>query len=282
MQNIRHSIDLHCHSTASDGELTPEELLARAEQCGITTLALTDHDNDAGSRRLQVLSQGLEIRIIPAVEFSCVWRHANLHVLAYGPAWQQTAVEPLIQLQKDRRLQRAHMIAQRLERVCRLAPGLLDRLMIGMEVDGVPTRPHFAARLVAEGVTQTIDEAFQRFLGAGKIGDVKICWPTLEELTGALKQAGALLSLAHPMHYKMTATRLRSLLDEFSALGGDAVELAVPGMDSGHFGWLVQEARRRALAQSFGSDFHGNSMPWRQLGCFPKPAEGLASITERW
>jgi predicted metal-dependent phosphoesterase TrpH len=277
MLSIRHDIDLHCHSTASDGMLSPAELIARAQEAGIRTLALTDHDTLAGSESLAQVPEGM--RVIPGVELSCAWRGVNLHILAYGPSWKKGAIDSLLQCQKARRFQRAEIIARRLGKALSIE-NLLQKVLLVADQADVPGRPHFAKCLLDEGVVTGFDDAFNRFLGAGKTGDVRTCWPTLEELMTCLLGAEAVVSLAHPMHYKQTATRLRTLLDEFVALGGHCIEISVPGMDSGHFGWLTEAAKGRGLGQSFGSDYHGGGMPWRQLGMYPKLAEGLPALTE--
>lgn len=278
MHSVNQSVDLHCHSTASDGELTPEQLLEKACDAGIDLLSITDHDTLQGARAL--LSRGFDrdITLVPGVEFSCRWRRQNLHVLAYAFAWEDEGISAFLAVQWQRRLDRARVIAERLERRLKLQD--LYEKVVRRTDGGVPGRPHFAALLREEGVVASFAEAFDRYLGAGKIGDVNICWPDMSELMDVIRQAGALASLAHPTHYRMTATRLGELMDEFASLGGVGVEIAVPGIDSGHFGWLAEAARRRSLCQSFGSDYHGSRQPWRRLGTYPQPVRDLPSITD--
>ncbi len=252
-------------------------LFERARRNGVTLLAVTDHDTLSGSASLPLGEPGP--RLIPGVEFSCAWRGVNVHVLAYGPSWDPGRMLDLLQQQKVRRQQRAQIIAERLGRVVRVER-LAEKVAHEARLAEVPGRPHFAQCLLKEGVVGSLEEAFSHYLGAGKIGDVKTCWPSLEELMALLVAARAVISLAHPMHYHLTASRLRQLLDEFGGLGGQCIEIAVPGIDSGHFGWLAAAARSRRLGQSFGSDYHGGDNPWRQPGLYPKPVDDLPSILQ--
>lgn len=293
MLNVKHTIDLHCHTTASDGKLTPSDVIALARQEGLQILAITDHDTLAGVDSLSDGASGEINRVrtlgdaestqalclIQGIELSCSWRGVNIHVLAYARQWQGQGMRELSAKQKARRWQRAEIIAKRLEKVLK-TEDLFERVRALAPDADVPGRPHFAACLLNEGRVDSMDDAFDRYLGAGKIGDVKMCWPTLEELVTEARSAGATLSLAHPMHYKLTATKLRELLDAFHQQGGQCIEIAVPGIDSGHYGWLVNEARKRGLGQSFGSDYHGWGNVHRNLGRYPKLAEGVPLVLD--
>lgn len=278
MQLTAHKADFHCHSNASDGELTPEALMMLARERNIETLSLTDHDTLAGAARVRkALPEGL--RLIPGVELSCQWRKVNIHVLAYDFDWEDASMKALLSAQQSRRQERAARIAEKLEKKLRIQGVLADvRQRIG---DGVPGRPHFAAVLVERGVVASEPAAFDQYLGSGKIGDVSICWPTLEELMAALQSTRSFVVIAHPVHYRMTATKLREFMDDFQGLGGEGIEIAVPGINSGHYGWLTEEARKRQLVQSFGSDYHGGRQFGRALGAYPAPVAGLPSIMER-
>ncbi|MBK8973056.1 MAG: PHP domain-containing protein [Hahellaceae bacterium] len=289
MLSVKHTIDLHCHTTASDGKLTPSDLIALALREGLQILAITDHDTLAGAEAVVSGSAGgysastsepfSALTLIQGVELSCSWRGVNVHVLAYAREWGGGGMQLLIGRQRERRWQRAEIISRRLEKALG-TDNLFDRVRAVAPDADVPGRPHFAACLLGEGRVESMDDAFDRYLGAGKIGDVKMCWPSLDELIGEARSAGAILSLAHPMHYKLTATKLRELLDAFHQQGGHCIEIAVPGIDSGHYGWLVNEARRRTMGQSFGSDYHGWGNIHRNLGRYPKVAEGIPSILE--
>ncbi|MBU6954350.1 PHP domain-containing protein [Hahella sp. HN01] len=280
MQIVNHDFDLHCHTTASDGSRSPAELLELAVSRGLTTLAITDHDTVEGMRSLMdaSLDKALGIRLIAGTEFSCLWQGMTIHMLAFDFDLEGSEVAALLEKQKTRRLDRARVIADKLERKLKIAD-LYARAETFAE-SGVPARPHFAQALLEMEAVESIDVAFKKYLGAGKIGDVKLYWPDLEEVLTAVKRSKGYSSLAHPFKYKMTATKLRRLMAEIKACGGDAVEVSVPDINSGEFGWIQQEAGKLGLAQSAGSDYHGAMMPWRQLGRFPKMAQSLPSLID--
>ncbi|OZG71310.1 hypothetical protein BTA51_21980 [Hahella sp. CCB-MM4] len=278
MQSIRHEFDFHCHSTASDGTLTPEEMLELAVQSGLKQWALTDHDTIGGYQQLVEggIPEGLEL--IPGVELSCDWNGVTLHVLLLGFDPDNNDLKNFLEKQSQRRVDRAHKIAEKFEKKFKVDNIYKEACDISGSL--LPARPHFAQLMVQGGYVDTQAEAFNKHLGAGKWGDVKLFWPTLAELMQAVKSSGGATVIAHPFHYKMTASKLRRLLDDFQELGGQGVEVAVPNTNSGQFGWMSDELRKRMLYQSGGSDFHGRITPWARLGKFPSLIKDVPNIRE--
>ncbi|MEE3170206.1 MAG: PHP domain-containing protein, partial [Pseudomonadota bacterium] len=163
-------IDLHCHSTASDGALSPAALVARAAEKGVTHLALTDHDTISGLSEAATAARAHDIQLIPGTELSCLWKSRTIHIvgLDFDPA--NPGLLAALEQQNDNRWARARMIASRLEKLA--VPDLLDRATVRAGGD-VPGRPHFAEVLVEQGVVRNAAQAFKRYLGTGKAGDVK-------------------------------------------------------------------------------------------------------------
>lgn len=274
-QDQKPCIDLHCHSKASDGALTPAEVVARAAENGVTHLALTDHDTIAGLPEARAAAAEHGITLINGIELSCVWRSHTIHVIGLDFDETDDAFLAALARQHDNRWQRAGLIAEKLSRL--KVDGLLEK---ATEQAGgnVPGRPHFAQVLVDEGVVPKIVHAFKRHLGAGKPGDVKACWPELEEVVSWIARAGGIAVLAHPRKYRLTATRLRDLTADFCRAGGRGIEVSVSGQSSGDLGFVAELARREQLLASQGSDFHFPGAPWCELGKIIKMPEGLEPV----
>ena len=274
-QDPKPCIDLHCHSTASDGALTPEDLVARASEQGVSHLALTDHDTIAGLAQARARGQELGLSLISGVELSCVWRSHTIHVVGLDFDEADPAFLKALARQNDNRWQRARLIADKLARL--KVDGLLEKAT-ALAGGDVPGRPHFAQALVDAEVVPKIAHAFKRYLGSGKPGDVKACWPELSEVVQWITDAGGIAVLAHPRKYRLTATRLRELTADFRRAGGRAIEVSVSGQSSGDLGFVAELARREQLLASQGSDFHFPGAPWCELGRIMKMPEGLEPV----
>lgn len=272
-------VDLHCHSTASDGILSPAQLVSRAKSRGVTLLALTDHDTVAGVAEARETGDQLGVSVLPGIEFSSRWGRRQVHIIGLDVDPASTVLRDAIALRDRLRDERAALIAARLEK--RGFPGALEgaRSLAG----GVLGRPHFARWLVAEGYVEDVPQAFKRYLGAGKVGDVTVDWPQLADTIAEIRAAGGVAVLAHPLKYGLTRTQLRRLLSEFQGAGGGAVELLCGRQNP------VQTRELRQLLDSLvrdggeplhcslGSDFHQPDQPWRELGCVRLP-EGVEPV----
>jgi predicted metal-dependent phosphoesterase TrpH len=121
-------------------------------------------------------------------------------------------------------------------------------------------------------------QAFKRYLGAGKPGDVRAFWPDLTEVVQWITDAGGIAVLAHPRKYKLTATKLRNLVHDFIRAGGRSIEVSTSGQSSGDLGFLAELCRRQELLASQGSDFHFPGAPWCELGHIMKMPDGLEPV----
>ncbi len=268
-------IDLHCHSTASDGALAPADLVARAAEKGVTHLALTDHDTLNGLVAAKKAAQESRITLVSGIELSCLWKGRTIHVVGLDFDQDDPAFKARVDQQTANRRARAAMIAERLHRL--RVPDLLERATEKAGGD-VPGRPHFAEALIEAGVVRNAAQAFKRYLGAGKAGDVRAYWPELPEVVQWITEAGGIAVLAHPRKYKLTATKLQELTAEFCRAGGKGIEVSTSGQSSGDLGFLAELCRRNGMWASQGSDFHFPGAPWCELGNIMKMPDGLEPV----
>lgn len=252
-------IDLHSHSDISDGQLAPADLVARAAAGGVATLALTDHDSVDGLAAAQAAASAHALRLIPGVEISVAWAGHSVHVLGLGIDPDSPDLNAgLLRLQAAR-ARRAEAIHAR-----------LAKARVPVDTGTVPlarlTRTHFARALVAAGHAPGAREAFQRYLGPGRPGHVRGDWAELPEAVGWIRAAGGVAVLAHPLRYKLTATKRRTLLSEFVAAGGRGLEVVWGNASRDEIATAAELARQHGLLASVGSDFHGPEQHWLQLG----------------
>jgi predicted metal-dependent phosphoesterase TrpH len=261
------AFDLHTHSNCSDGSLPPGELVQRAAAAGVLVLALTDHDTIAGIEEAQGAAGRAGIELVPGVEISASWRSQAIHVLGL---WIDPASMPLqlmLASQSDRRRIRMRKICARLAKLG--LPG--GALLAAVEANpGVPTRSHLAAALVAGGHVSRTDDAFRKYLGAGKAAHFAAEWPALAEVVGWIRAAGGIASLAHPIRYALSAGARRQLLADFAAAGGGALEVVTGGNGAQHSEACAALAVKFGLMGSIGSDFHNPQLAWNPLGRLAK------------
>lgn len=277
------NVDLHCHSTASDGSLTPTELVARAYEHGVRTMALTDHDTLEGQLEAREAMHARGMQWISGIELSCTWSGATIHVLGYGfPLDAPPLLEAVESLHRGRWL-RAEEISRRL--AAKGMPGALEGARAIQQALGdsgnAPARPHFADFLIAAGHVKDRAEAFRKWLGAGKLGDVKLHWPTLDDTVETLRKSGAWVSLAHPMHYELTRSKRRRLIADYIQAGGQALEVVNGMQPAEQVGTLSILTREFGLLASAGSDFHGPGT-WSEIGVYRPLPEDLPPLWRRF
>lgn len=222
-------------------------------------LALTDHDTVAGLDDARSAAQG-KLTFINGIELSSRWRKIGVHIV--GLDFDPEKLAHAVAQQQDARRARAATIARRLERkgFTDVLPGVL-RVADGAE----PGRVHFAQYLVQQGAVKTEAEAFRKWLGNGKLGDVKAVWPELDTIVQWILAAGGIAVLAHPHQYNLTHTRLRELVEDFKAAGGQAMEIAGHSINPNQRQNLIRLCESYALWGSRGSDFH-RPTDWCELG----------------
>lgn len=256
-------IDLHSHSTASDGRLTPSDLIARAAAFGVTILALTDHDTIDGLTAARRATAEHDLAFVNGVEISVSWQRRTLHIvgLAFDPE-ADTLKAGLAGLQHTR-YERARLIGERLRRVG-LENGL-DRA-VALAGTGQLTRPHFARLLVEDGLCRDTNDAFKRYLRPGKPGYAAIEWTSLEASIRWIREAGGIAVLAHPFGYGFSGAWRRRAIAAFATAGGQALEICTGRSNPDQESQAAHDAREHGLYGSLGSDFHGPEQFWLALG----------------
>jgi hypothetical protein len=270
--------DLHTHSTASDGSLAPQELLSRAAANGVTCLSVTDHDTvDAYANLDDSSCPG--VTVVPGIELSTNWAGRNIHVVGLNIDPSNSDLVNGIRKQKLARLQRAEKIAARLEKKGMDNPlEEVTKLANGANIG----RPHFARYLVDKGIVTDFRQAFQKYLGNGKAGDVRQFWSPMEDIIEWILAAGGTAVLAHPAHYKLTNTRLRLLAEDFISAGGQALEI-VSGIQTKQLtAKLTRLCDDLQLMASCGSDFHTPGNSWSEVGKFTRLPANCRPVWENW
>lgn len=271
-------IDLHTHSRCSDGTLSPTELVELAAKREVQVLALTDHDTVAGCAEAAAACQRHGIRFVPGVELTCEWRGREIHVLGLGIRPDNADLANTCGDVARRRVLRLEAIGERLTRHGLDGAGLVRDVL---QECAAPTRMHLARQIVRREITADVSAAFDRWLGRGRPGAVRIEWPSVEATVGGIVAAAGVAVLAHAHRYALSAGALRELCAQFRALGGAGMEVSLAGIGPGDFDRLASLARRHALAGSVGSDFHEPGFPWRPLGRFAKLPDGVTPLLEQ-
>lgn len=271
--------DLHSHSNASDGILRPAELVSRAKTQGVSHLALTDHDTLSGLDEAEESARRNDIQFIPGIELSTQWKDQGVHIVGLNVDRNDTVLRKAVDRQYEIRQARAQVIAERLadEGIPNTLQGAQS--FANGEVVG---RPHFAQHLIAEGVVKDMSEAFRSYLGTGKAGDVPNVWLDLEAVTEAISHGGGVAVLAHPTKYKLTRHKLVSLVADFKACGGQAIEVISGDQKINDTYKMKLIAKQLGMHASCGSDFHSPDQNWQELGvCGLLPAD-CSPVWQLW
>ncbi len=255
-------VDLHTHTNASDGTLSPQELVREARAANVGMLAITDHDTLAGYQQVSSLVTGT-LQLIPGIELSAQWHKTGVHVVGLNIDPDSDSLRQIIATQQQARRARATIIAERLAK--RGLGDLLAQADQAAELGNIG-RPHFAHALVTNGVVRTFSEAFNKYLGNGKIGDVPANWLSLATIVQGIKDAGGVAVLAHPDKYAVTQSKLMRLIDDFKAAGGQALEVISGRQTMSRTRELGALCSHKGLRASCGSDFHKPGQSWADLG----------------
>ncbi len=269
--------DLHTHTDCSDGSLSPEELAAYARECGVDVLAITDHDTVAAFERLEAEGEQTP-DLVPGIELSCVWQRRLVHIVGLRIDLASETLANAVRQQQRARFDRAETIANRLEKLGIGNP--LDDVL--RRSGGSPGRPHFATHLVDIGFVPDEKTAFKRYLGAGKIGDVKESWPSIDTAVNWILAADGQPVLAHPAKYQLTKTKLGALVRDFKLAGGIAVEVCSGSQDPSTTSALARVTNDHGLLASVGSDFHHRSQSWSQPGRYAVMPSSVSPIWDTW
>jgi len=263
--------DLHIHSTASDGTLTPEAIVERALECGISAIAIADHDTVAGVAPAQVAASGTSLTIIPAVELSTEIGERVIHILGYWIDHTDSLLNERLADQRQQRLDRAQRIVEALTACNIHSVTMLDVLSVAR--DASVGRSHVAHAMMRAGHVCSIADAFERYLGEGRPCYVRKTVPAPGEVIAWIRDAGGLPVLAHPA--LSAVDDLIPGLVTAGLLGIEAYHAECSAADSARYARMAHEW---GLLVTGGSDFHGNSRPANALGAARVPSGVLESL----
>ncbi|MEI6897928.1 MAG: PHP domain-containing protein [Psychromonas sp.] len=257
-------IDLHSHTTASDGQLTPSELVVRAENRQVNILAITDHDSIDGLQEAQkiITENDFKLTLINGIEITTNWLNHEIHVVGVNIDPTNTHLLSLIALQKEKRETRAIEMGKRLEKAS--IEGIYEGAK-SLAGEGAITRAHFARYMVERGIAPSFQKVFDKYLSRGNTGYVPHHWVDIAPAIKVIQQAGGQAILAHPNHYKLSNKWMRRLFTEFKDAGGDAMEVAMGQQSPQVRLQLAMWSKEYDLLASQGSDFHFVGR-WRDLG----------------
>ncbi|MDA0147368.1 RNase RNM [Vibrio sp. LaRot3] len=273
-------IDLHSHTTASDGRLTPPELIERAMSFELDVLAITDHDTveALAEAKQYVADNNYDLTIINGIEISTVWQNKDIHIVGLNIDPDAAELQALIEQQKNYRSERAALIAHRLQKATQ--EGVLEEVQ-QIAGDAPITRAHFAKWLVDNGYAKTMQQVFKKYLTRNNPGYVPPQWCSMAEAVAAIQAAGGQAVLAHPGRYGFTAKWIKRLISAFVEAGGEAMEVAQPQQAQQERRNLADYAIQYKLLASQGSDFHYPS-PWMELGRNLWLPKGVEPVWKDW
>lgn len=259
-------IDLHVHSTYSDGTDTPECLIKKAIECNLAAMALTDHDTVAGIPDALSAVKASNIsgfQFIPGIEISAGYLNRDIHILGLFIDYESKALsEALTVIQENRKKRNLKMLELFSQRGFEFS---YDELT-GIETETTVTRAHFAKLLVNHGYVKNTAEAFKKYLDYNCPCYVPRTYISIEDSINIIHSAGGIASLAHPLLYGLDRPGVETLVQEVSHYGMDAIE-AIYSSNIGHDeGYVRRLANHNGLKLTGGSDYHGLNKPQINLG----------------
>ena len=265
-------VDLHSHTTASDGRATPAELIALAKLADLQAVAITDHDTLEGLPAAQLAADAAGIQLVHGIELSTIDGAREIHLLGLHLASTDVLAEKLISV-LSARVDRAVEIVDRLNRLG--MPVTMD--MVQHEAaGGAVGRPHVARALVAGGWVRDVRDAFDRYLGDSKPANVGKLRIEIADGIALIHDAGGVAVWAHPQ-----SEGNKERIGRFAALGLDGVEVRHPSHSSEDLARLATLCQHFSLLSSGGSDWHGALDGFRPLGCMHVPAPWMDAQIER-
>ena len=272
-------IDLHCHSTISDGLLSPADLVSHAAESGLKVLALTDHDDVSGLAAARLTAAKHDIHFVNGVEISVTWKKRTLHIVGLkfdaGNAALKTALNK-VRHTRDMRAQ---------EMAAGLAKAGINGAYEGAKAiakQSILTRSHFAQFLAQAGHAKDVKSVFKKFLVKGKPGFVDSNWMDLESAVQLITGAGGQAVIAHPGRYDLGTVNMHLLMHEFRMLGGSAIEVVTGSHQPPQYQQFAKIAHKFSLKASLGSDYHGAGLSFMGMGQVPELPAGCVPVWDDW
>ena len=272
-------IDLHCHSTISDGLFSPEELVKYAHSKDVQVLALTDHDDIDGLDRAREKATSLGMTFINGFEISVTWQKRTLHIVGLNFDHHNEALATNLTKIRKGRDARAIKIAHGLGMA-----GIMGALKGARSYckDGSVGRIHFAQYLAEKGYAKDVKSVFKKFLTPGKPGYVEHVLANLTEAVAWITGAGGVAVIAHPGRYDMGNKLYPKLMNDFKLAGGEAIEVVSGSQDPSQSEYFAKLANEYGLLASCGSDFHGPGISFRQMGQKQTIPSSCRPVWDKW
>ena len=274
------NIDLHCHSTSSDGLLKPEELVARAASKGVEILALTDHDGVSGLAEARAKAESQGVRFVDGVEISVTWEGSTVHIVGLQIDPGNPVLRSGLESIREGRATRAEKMGEALA-----AAGVPDSLAGAKAYADNPSlisRSHFARHLVKTGRAPDVKSVFQHYLVKGKPGFVPHRWASLGDAVSWIRASGGIAVVAHPGRYNFSRPRLHAFLAEFRDCGGVGIEVVTGSHSPEQYSEFARVAREFGFTASRGSDYHGKGESRADLGALPQLPDDLKPVWHDW
>lgn len=274
------NVDLHCHSTISDGALAPAAVAERAHANGVDVWALTDHDEISGIPQAREAAVALGMRHVTGVEISVTWAGRTVHIVGLGFDEKDEALAAGLARTRSGRERRAHEMAAQLQAV-----GIPDAFNGALKHVGNPdliSRTHFARYIVELGLCADVGSVFKNYLAEGKPGYVPHRWASLGEAVRWIRGAGGVAVVAHPGRYDFNELELDAFLHEFKQHGGTGIEVVTGSHTVEEFDRFAKLAPRYGLLASRGSDFHAPGESHTEFGALPPLPPGLVPVWKDW
>jgi 3',5'-nucleoside bisphosphate phosphatase len=274
------NVDLHNHSTRSDGLLSPTQLIELAARNGVDAIALTDHDTLEGVEEAAAAAHQAGITFIPGVEISVSWGSATLHVVGLQVDPTSQVLRAGLDQIRSGRLERGKVIAAALERLG--IHGTFEAALALAQDERLLSRTHFARHLAESGVVKDTQQAFDKYLAKGKPAFVAHHWADFGDSIAWIRGSGGVAVLAHPGRYDLKPMMRHEMLSQFKALGGEAIEVVTGSHRPEEYALWQREALEFGFQASRGADYHGPGESPAEPGRLPQLHASLTPVWSRW
>jgi len=274
------NVDLHCHSTVSDGVLAPAQLAARAKANGVEIWALTDHDEVDGSAEARAAASAIGLHYVAGVEISVTWASTTVHIVGLQIDERNAALVNGLATTRNGREKRAREIAAELAAVG--VPGAFDGALKFADNPDLLSRTHFARYIIQLGICGSVSDVFKKYLIEGKPGFVPHRWATLRQAVTWIRDAGGIAVVAHPGRYKFSDLVFDEFIQEFKRLGGSAMEVMTGSHSVDQYAYYAEVAASYGLLASRGSDFHSPNESRVDLGALPPLPASVVPVWHDW
>jgi predicted metal-dependent phosphoesterase TrpH len=274
------NFDLHNHSTASDGLLTPTQLIELAVRTGTDAIALTDHDNTDGLEEAREAAERAAIGFVPGVEISVSWGDTVLHVVGLGIDPAAPVLRAGLEAIRSGRMGRAQRIGEALAGLG--FEGAFDAALALAQNERLLSRTHFARHLAERGAVKDTQQAFDKYLARGKPAYVSHRWAEFQDAVGWICASGGIAVLAHPGRYDLKPMMREEMLKQFKAHGGRAIEVVTGSHRPEMYSLWQREALEHGFLASRGADYHGPGESPCEPGRLPALHGSLTPVWSTW